>query len=149
MPNLSKHKWENLNINYIIGGKTPDGVALLKLFLTDYQNLFSTKVNPSCSKCLQNYLSNYKNKIYTMENPNTSNYRLKPKYNNIALRAFGEGYNVNINNNNITDETALILLERFPAEKIFEKFPIQEIQEEKEITEATAEKVVKIRKRRK
>ena len=149
MQNLSRHKWELYNLENIVGGKTSDNISFLKLFLLDYQKLFSTKVNPSCNRCLQNYLHNYKQKIFKMENPNTSQYRLKPKYNNIALRAFGEGYNVNINNNNITDETAIILLERFNAEKIFEKFPIQEIQEEKEITEATPEKVVKIRKRRK
>ena len=166
MQNSLKHKWETYNLEYIVGGKTSDNVPLLKLFLQDYSKLFhTTTLNASCSKCLQDYLNNYKQKINKMENPNTSQYRLKLKYNNIPLRNIGEGYNVMVNNNNITDAYAEILLERYSAEKIFDVYPILEEKEkvvldieingeQKETTETTTENVEptqekRTRKRRK
>ena len=125
------HKWETYNLEYIVGGKTSDNVPLLKLFLQDYSKLFhTTTLNASCSKCLKDYLTNYKNKINKMENPNTSQYRLKLKYNNIPLRNIGEGYNVMVNNNNITDAYAEILLERYSAEKIFDVYPSEDAKKE-------------------
>lgn len=153
------HKWETYNLEYIVGGKTSDNVPLLKLFLQDYSKLFhTTTLNASCSKCLQDYLNNYKQKINKMENPNTSQYRLKQKYNNIPLEF---GSNIFVNNNNITDAYAEILLERYSAEKIFDVFPTQEEKEEiiekiiiEETTETTTENVEptqekRTRKRRK
>lgn len=56
---------------------------------------------------------------------NTSQYRLKEKYNGIPL---GFGSAVLVNNSNLTDDYALELLQRFEAETIFDKFPIVEIQ---------------------
>lgn len=153
------HKWETYNLEYIVGGKTSDNVPLLKLFLQDYSKLFqTTTLNASCSKCLQDYLNNYKQKINKMENPNTSQYRLKQKYNNLPLEF---GSNVFVNNNNITDEYAKILLKRHSAEKIFDVYPTQEEKEEiiekiiiEETTETTTENVEptqekRTRKRRK
>ena len=153
------HKWETYNLEYIVGGKTSDNVPLLKLFLQDYSKLFHTAtLNASCSKCLQDYLNNYKQKINKMENPNTSQYRLKQKYNNLPLEF---GSNVFVNNNNITDEYAKILLKRHSAEKIFDVSPTQEEKEEiieetiiEETTETTTENVEptqekKTRKKRK
>jgi hypothetical protein len=126
MLNLSerKYKWEEYNIDHIVGGKNSDNVALLKIFLTDYTKIFSTKVNPSCNKCMITYHNNYKQKIYKMENPKNTEYKLKLKYQNIPLRNEGKGYNVMVNNDNLTDEFAEILLERYSKEKIFESYPI-------------------------
>lgn len=119
----SRIKWEEYNITYIVGGKTNDNVRLLQLFLIDYKKEFNvTSVNPSCSKCLKGYLEQFKKKYTTMEKTQ-SQYRLKKRYQNIPLRNDGEGYNVMVNNNNLTDEYAEILLERYPKEKIFELFP--------------------------
>jgi len=151
---LLKHNWEEYSIEYIISAKDADNVPLLKLFLQDYTKLFSTQVNAGCFKCLNQYLVNYKQKIYKMENQNTCQYKLKPKYQNIPLEF---GSNVFINNNNITDEYAEKLLERYKdAEKIFEVYPqtetTVEVVEENETTEATTENVEipqkKTRKRR-
>lgn len=79
-----------------------------------------------------------------MENPNTSQYRLKEKYNNIPLEF---GSNIFVNNNNITDEYAEKLLERYNAEKIFDVYPqpTENVVEEttQETTEATTENVEK------
>lgn len=143
MQNSLKHKWELYNLENIIGGKTTDNIPLLKLFLQDYSKLFhTTTLNVSCQKCLQDYLTNYKNKINKMENPNTSNYRLKQKYNNIPLEF---GSNIFVNNNNITDEYAEKLLERYDAEKIFDVYPqpTENVVDEttNETTETTTENV--------
>ena len=121
--NSSKYNWEDFRIEDIIGGVAPDGIRFLKLFLIDYTSLFSEEVNPSCSKCLNNYLQKYKSKKFEMQN--TSQYRLKEKYNGIPL---GFGSAVLVNNSNLTDDYALELLQRFEAETIFDKFPIVEIQ---------------------
>jgi len=148
---LKRHNWESYSIEYIIGGKDADNVPLLKLFLQDYTELFSTKVNAGCFKCLKNYHDNYKQKLYKMENQNTCQYKLKPKYQNIPLEF---GSNVFINNKNITDEYAVKLLERYKdADKIFEVYPqtetTNEVVEENEITEATTENVEPQKKTRK
>ena len=139
------HKWEIYNLENIISSKTADNIPLLKLFLQDYSKLFhTTTLNAGCQKCLQDYLTNYKNKINKMENPNASNYRLKQKYQNIPLEF---GSNIFVNNNNITDEYAEKLLERYNAEKIFDVYPtiekIEVVEEttEQETTEATTENV--------
>lgn len=139
------HKWELYNLENIISSKTADNIPLLKLFLQDYSKLFhTTTLNAGCQKCLQDYLTNYKNKINKMENPNASNYRLKQKYQNIPLEF---GSNIFVNNNNITDEYAEKLLERYNAEKIFDVYPtiekIEVVEEttEQETTEATTENV--------
>lgn len=148
------HKWEEYSIDNIIGGKSSDGVSLLKLFLQDYSKLFhtTTTLNAGCQKCLQDYLTNYKNKINKMENPNASNYRLKQKYQNIPLEF---GSNVFVNNNNITDEYAEKLLERYNAEKIFDVYPqptekteVVEETTEQETTEATTENVEQPKQKR-
>jgi hypothetical protein len=144
MQNLSRHKWEEYSLESIIGGKSSDGVSFLKLFLIDYSKLFhTTTLNAGCQKCIKDYLTNYKNKINKMENPNTSQYRLKQKYNNIPLEF---GSNIFVNNNNITDEYAEKLLERYSVEKIFDVYPqpTENIVEEtttQETTEATTENV--------
>ena len=116
--NSFKHNWDSYDIGQIIGGTTPDGVRLLKLFLIDYTALFGETVNPSCSKCMDSYLSKYKLKIFEMQN--NSQYRLKEKYNGLPLN-FGSP--VLVNNSNLTDEYASELLKRFDADVIFEKFP--------------------------
>jgi hypothetical protein len=151
MQNLSRHKWEDYSLESIIGGKSSDGVSFLKLFLIDYSKLFhTTTLNAGCQKCIKDYLTNYKNKINKMENPNTSQYRLKQKYNNIPLEF---GSNISVNNNNITDEYAKTLLLRYSVEKVFDVYPTTEVVAEtneiKETTETTTEIVEKPKQTRK
>lgn len=50
----------------------------------------------------------------------TSNYKLKEKYQGISL---GDNTSVMVNNRNITDAYAKILLKKHKAEDIFEVFP--------------------------
>jgi hypothetical protein len=119
--------WEEYSIESIVAGRSSDGVSYLKMFLSDYSKLTGIEtLNAGCSLCLIDYLKDYKTlkNITKMEN---SNYKLKAKYENLPLRNDGEGYNVNVNNNNLTDEYAVILLERFEADRIFEVYPATEI----------------------
>lgn len=139
--NSYKHNWEGYDIEKIIGGTAPDGTRLLKLFLIDYTSMFDEVVNPSCSKCMNNYLSKYKLKIYEMQN--NSQYRLKEKYNGLPL-SFGSP--VLVNNSNLTDEYALELLKNNEAETIFDKFPKKEVK--KIEVEAKTFPALKSKKRR-
>lgn len=126
MLSLQKYNWSDFDINYIVSSKNADGVRLLELFLKDYKEEFNVQtVNPSCQKCLKGYLEQFKNK-YKKMNTSKSNYKLKNKYQNIPLRYTGEGYNIMVNNDNLTVEYAEILLERYPKEKIFEAYPSDE-----------------------
>lgn len=98
--------WENQSIENIIGGKTPDNVPLLKLFLTDYSAKFNqSNLNASCHNCIKEYHDKWINSIKEMEN--TCQYRLLKKFEGITL---GFGSSVCINNGNITDELAEQLL---------------------------------------
>lgn len=126
-------QWELYNIEYIISKKNANGVSLLGLFLKDYSKLFNTQtVNASCVKCLKKYHLNYIKKVIKMNNQNKSNYKLKEKYQNIPL-TFGS--NIFVNNDNITDEYALKLLDRYKEpSKIFSEYPKEVLDvQEKEI----------------
>ena len=47
------HKWHEMNVELIIGGKSADNVPFLKLFLIDYKREFSIEtVNAACPKCI-------------------------------------------------------------------------------------------------
>lgn len=129
-------QWELYNIEYIISKKDANGVSLLGLFLKDYSKLFNTQnINASCVKCLKKYHSNYIKKVTKMQDQNKSNYKLKEKYQNIPL-VFGS--NIFVNNDNITDEYAIKLLERYKdCSKIFSEYPKEVVEvvdvQEKEI----------------
>lgn len=97
---------------------TGEGVRYLELFLKEYVSLFGGPVNPSCPKCLTEYLLRYKNHHKTMENP--SKYRLHARYENIPLE-FGSP--ILVNNSNITDAYALKLLEQKNGVRYFIHIP--------------------------
>jgi len=117
--------WLGYTLDGIIGGKNADGVRLLELFLNDYKAKFN--VTTVCGTC-PNKLKEYYQKLTQSKKSNLmeSQFRLKAKYQNIPLRHTGEGYNVNVNNANLTDEKAIVLLERYPVEKVFDIYPDEE-----------------------
>jgi len=117
--------WLGYTLDGIIGGKNADGVRLLELFLNDYKAKFNVRTaNAHCPKCLKEYYQKLtQSKKYNLME---SQFRLKAKYQNIPLRHTGDGYNVNVNNTNLTDEKAIILLERYPVEKVFDIYPDEE-----------------------
>jgi hypothetical protein len=133
--------WQDLTTEQIIGGKTPDGVRYLKLFLADYSRTFN--VDNLCGSC-NNLIAEY-HKKYTIKmkaKDNTCQYRLLDKYNGIALEPCS---NVRVNNGNITDELGAQLMANKGA-RIFAKFPTQT--EEETIVQPTAEAGKPKRKRR-
>jgi len=97
---------------------TGGGVRYLELFLKEYNSLFGGSLNPSCPKCLNSYLTKYKNHFKTMQN--TCAYRLYAKYENIPLQ-FGSP--ILVNNSNITNEYAAILLQQPNGERFFAEIP--------------------------
>ncbi len=141
MPSLH-HKWYEMNVDLIIGGKTADNVPYLKLFLLDYKQEFSVEtVNASCQKCIVQYHKDFINKFRKMEN--TSKYKLLAKREGIQLEFGGSIF---VTNENITDRYAEKLVKRFKElnpnfkmEDLFEVYP-------KEIAETPIKKAKKTTK---
>lgn len=114
------YEWQNIRVENIIGGKTPDGVRYLELFLKDYTALFDKKnLNASCHKCIADYHKQYIQKLQVMDNK--CDYVLKIGY--IGIRA-GERSSYMVNNNNITNKIGKKLFDKYGA-KIFDKFPTE------------------------
>lgn len=131
-------EWHKIDTSRIISGVTADGSSLLKAFLIDYKQEFNVEVvNPSCGKCIQSYHKEFIKKYSNMEN--TSNYILHKKRENLRLK-FGSP--IFVNNKNITDEYAKILIERFEKTNkdfkisdLFDKYPkeTKKVEETKEV----------------
>ena len=100
---------------------TGGGVRYLQLFLQEYTALFPGTVNPSCPKCLAQYLTRYQKHYYAMAN--TCQYRLHARYENIPLE-FGSP--ILVNNANITDAYAQKLLARPDGARLFAQMPAQQ-----------------------
>ena len=117
--------WLELNTNDIVSKIDANGVRYLELFLQDYTKLFNKKVNPSCSKCINNYLQEYKEKFMIMENK--SNYILHKKREGLPLEF---GSKIRVNNANITNEYAQKLIKKYmpihgenTLNYLFQKYP--------------------------
>lgn len=109
-----------MDIGTLTRSVTAGGARYLQLFLQEYAALFPGPVNPSCPRCLTEYLANYKKHCNTMENP--CKYRLHAKYENIPLE-FGSP--VLVSNSTITDEYAKKLLEQPNGIRFFAYIPPQ------------------------
>ena len=141
MPSLH-HKWYEMNVDLIIGGKSADNIPYLKLFLLDYKQEFSVEtVNASCQKCIVKYHKDFINKFRKMEN--TSKYKLLAKREGLQLEFGGSTF---VTNENITDRYAEKLVKRFKElnpnfkmEDLFEVYP-------KEISETPIKKAKKTTK---
>ena len=114
--------WLEMTTEQIIGGKSPDGVRYLQLFLKDYTSLFNVQnVCANCNNAIAEYHKKYISKV--MEKDNTCQYRLLEKYNGIQLDTSCSTF---INNGNITDEYGDILFKNRGG-AIFSKMPTQKI----------------------
>jgi len=110
--------FSSMDIATVTRSITGSGERYLELFLKEYTSIFKEKVNPSCPKCLTEYLNRYKNHFKAMAN--TCNYRLHAKYENIPLE-FGSP--ILVNNGNITDEYAQKLLAHNNGQRYFSQIP--------------------------
>lgn len=108
----------NMDIATLTRSISGKGVRYLELFLREYTAIFPGPVNPSCPICINQYLNKYKKHHKAMAN--TCNYRLHAKYENIQLQ-FGSP--ILVNNDNITDDMAEILLARPNGARFFAQFP--------------------------
>ena len=108
-----------MDISTLTRSVTGEGVRYLELFLQEYTSVFNGPVNPSCPKCLNDYLTKYKNYFNAMAN--TSQYRLHAKYENIPLE-FGSP--ILVNNSNMTTQYAQKLLEQPNGERFFAQMPL-------------------------
>ena len=122
---------------------TGGGERYLTLFLREYTALFPGTVNPSCPKCLAQYLTRYKEHYNAMAN--TSKYRLHAKYENIPLE-FGSP--ILVNNDNMTDEYAQKLLNRPGGERLFAQVPAPTVFEQAKMVKAAVKKSAQVRKKR-
>lgn len=107
-----------MDLNTVAHGKTGGGVRYLELFLKEYTAIFKEKVNPGCNRCLDTYFTKYKNHLKQMANK--CKYRLHARYENIPLE-FGSP--ILVNNTNITDEYAQILLQKPNGRRYFDVMP--------------------------
>lgn len=126
--------WNEYNLSTIISGTTNDGTKLLKLFLKDVvKKLNINQPNASCNKCLQDYYNQLTAGAKKKE-MESKNYILHKKREGIALEF---GSQIIVTNDNLTDEYAKILIERFKKinkdftpSVLFEKYPTEERKEE-------------------
>lgn len=111
----------NMDASSIATGVDSDGTAYLQKFLIEYTKLFPGTVNPSCSKCLQDYVNKYKKAMSKTElHPENSGYKLKAMYEGIPLEF---GSQVMVTNANLTDEYAKILLGHEEGQRFFAHIP--------------------------
>lgn len=123
-------KWQEISLDMIIGGKTPDNIPYLKLFLQDYKKEFNVEVvNAACQKCIYTYHNDFIKKYNPMET--NSKYKLLAKREGLQLD-FGSSHF--ITNANLTDSVAKQLVKKFkelnPAfkmEDLFEVYPKEEV----------------------
>lgn len=121
-------KWLNIELSTLYS-KDTDGVLFLQKFLSDYEKEFNIKANAGCQKCINKYLKNVKLKYTKMEN---SNFKLHKKREGLQV-SFGSP--VHVTNQNITDDLAKQLINRFkgkPLDFLFEKYPVEEIEVKEE-----------------
>ncbi|MFP9114930.1 hypothetical protein ACLI1A_13420 [Flavobacterium sp. RHBU_3] len=110
----------SMDIAALTRSVTGEGRRYLELFLREYTALFPGPVNPGCPRCLQEYLNRYKNHFKRMSTTNTCQYRLHERYENIPLQ-FGSP--ILVNNDNITDEYAKILINQPNGIRYFSQVP--------------------------
>jgi len=110
-----------MDISAVVSGMHSDGERYLSKFLKEYTSLFPGAVNPSCMKCLNDYLKKYKKAMakntVTAEN---SGYKLHKKYEGIPLE-FGSP--VLVTNANLSDAYAEKLLARKNGAALFAEVP--------------------------
>ena len=111
-----------MDLSTVAHGKTGGGVRYLELFLREYTAIFQETVNPGCNRCLNTYLQRYKNHFKQMANK--CKYRLHAKYENIPLE-FGSP--ILVNNANITNEYAEILLRKPNGARYFDVMPVVKV----------------------
>lgn len=124
MLNLQREVLNYLQIPFsaILTGSAEDGTKFLKLFLQDVvEHLNVKQPNASCQKCLQDYY-NRLTVLCTPKQEIMSKYKLLKKREGISLEF---GSKIHVTNDNITDEYAEKLIDRF--KKLNKNFQLSDL----------------------
>lgn len=112
-------KWKKYQAKEIQSGKDENGTRLISLFAKDYKQVMNSDFCPACNDFEIKY-QNFIKKLETMTTVKNSGFSLKPIYDNITLH----GSQVYYNNTNLSDESAIELLENHPkGEDLFATLP--------------------------
>jgi hypothetical protein len=128
-------KWKKYQAKEIQSGKDENGNRLISLFAKDYKQVMRSEICPACNDFTVKY-QNFIKKLETMTKVKNSGFSLKPIYDNITLH----GSQKYFNNANLTDESALELLENHPkGEDLFATLPenLEELKNPKPIVPTT------------
>ncbi len=125
--------WKNIKASDVLKGSDENGSRLVSLFAKDYKIIMGSDICPSCKDFNVKYLTFIK-KLETMNVVKNSGFKLKAMYNNITLHGSQTYYN----NDNLTDEKALELIEKHPkGTGLFDEVPenLEELQKESKADE--------------
>ncbi|EKT3962770.1 hypothetical protein NTJ20_000243 [Flavobacterium psychrophilum] len=126
-------KWELYQATEVLSGLDSNGSRLISAFASDYRKIIGGDICTSCNGFEEKF-KNFINKLKNMKNSENKNsgFVLNPMYDNITLH----GSNVYFNNENLTDEMALELIEKHPSGiDLFKSFPAN-FKELKKVDEA-------------
>lgn len=115
--------WRELDKVTIFNGKDENGNRYLSQFLKQYRETFGVhEINAGCERCLNDYYTKFIKYLNTMSNEKQEcKFKLKKKYEGIQ-KEFGSREFVT--NANLTDETAMFLLENHARGKeLFSEIP--------------------------
>ncbi|SNA77304.1 hypothetical protein [Flavobacterium psychrophilum] len=127
-------KWELYQATELLSGLDSNGSRLISAFASDYRKITGGDICTSCNGFEEKF-KNFINKLKNMKNSENKNsgFVLNPMYDNITLH----GSNVYFNNENLTDEMALELIEKHPSGiDLFKSFPAN-FKELKKVDEST------------
>lgn len=117
--------WTQIDKVVIFEGNDENGNRYLNQFLKDYAEIFGSKnINAGCSRCLNDYWERFTKHFSTMSKVKNSGYKLKPKFEGIALEF---GSQIHVTNANLSDEYAEKLIKNHKiGEQLFEEFPSED-----------------------
>lgn len=130
-------RWNNLTSEYVRTA-TLNGERLVLLFAADFKARYNRDI---CISCISQFNTDFQKYKYDMSEVK-SEYKLKPKYNNIIL---GFGRNGRLSNERMNEEDAAYLLATHPlGAALFEKLPapkpiIKEVKKEEKKEEKKKE----------
>ena len=112
-------RWKKYQAKEVQSGIDENGNRLISFFAQDYKIVMGNEFCPSCND-FEIKFKNFINKLENMENVKKTGFVLKAMFENITLFGSQQYFN----NSNLTDESAIELIEKHPKGKdLFEVLP--------------------------
>lgn len=112
-------RWKKYQAKEVQFGIDENGNRLISFFAQDYKIVMGNEFCPSCND-FEIKFKNFINKLENMENVKKTGFVLKAMFENITLFGSQQYFN----NSNLTDESAIELIEKHPKGKdLFEVLP--------------------------